>query len=80
MRALRLIAERQLVLEELPEPSAPGPGEVRVRIRAVSHSGQFDRRANLMQAAADAMEEAIDQKAAVSFPPTCEQPDAQCRS
>ena len=41
----------------------------RIRIRAVSHSGQFDRRANLMQAAADAMEEAIDQKAAVSFPP-----------
>lgn len=36
MRALRLIAERQLVLEDLPEPAAPGPGEARVRIRAVS--------------------------------------------
>lgn len=36
MRALRLVAERQLVLEDLPEPAAPGPGEVRVRIRAVS--------------------------------------------
>lgn len=36
MRALRLIAERQLVLEDLPEPPAPGPGEARVRIRAVS--------------------------------------------
>ena len=36
MRALRLIAERQLVLEDLAEPPPPGPGEVRVRIRAVS--------------------------------------------
>jgi hypothetical protein len=41
----------------------------RVRVRAVSHSGQFDKRANLLQFAAEAMEEAIDQKAAVSFPP-----------
>ena len=44
----------------------------RVRIRAVSHSGQFDKRANLLQFAADAMEEAIDQKAAVAFPPAQE--------
>lgn len=36
MRALRLVAERQLVLEDLPEPPPPGPGEARVRIRAVS--------------------------------------------
>src|SRR6185503_8812021 len=41
----------------------------RVRIRAVSHSGQFDKRANLLQFAAEAMEEAVDQKAAVTFPP-----------
>jgi len=41
----------------------------RVAIRAVSHSGQFDHRANLLRFAAEAMEEAIDQKAAVSFPP-----------
>jgi len=44
----------------------------RIRIRAVSHSGQFDKRANLLQFAAEAMEEAIDQKAAVSFPPAQE--------
>ncbi len=36
MRALRLIAERQLVLEDLPAPPPPGAGEVRVRVRAVS--------------------------------------------
>jgi NADPH:quinone reductase-like Zn-dependent oxidoreductase len=36
MRALRLLAERQLVLEDLPEPPPPGPGEARVRIRTVS--------------------------------------------
>jgi multidrug resistance efflux pump len=40
----------------------------KVRIRAVSHSGQFDRRANLMRLAAEAMEEAIDQRAMVAFP------------
>jgi multidrug efflux pump subunit AcrA (membrane-fusion protein) len=44
----------------------------RVRIRAVSHSGQFDRRANLLTLAADAMEEAIDQQAAVVYPPVAE--------
>jgi len=44
----------------------------RIRIRAVSHSGQFDKRANLLQFAAEAMEEAVDQKAAVSFPPAQE--------
>lgn len=36
MRALRLLSERQLVLDDLPEPPPPGPGEARVRIRAVS--------------------------------------------
>jgi RND family efflux transporter MFP subunit len=44
----------------------------RIRIRAVSHSGQFDKRANLLRFAAEAMEEAVDQKTAVSFPPTAE--------
>jgi RND family efflux transporter MFP subunit len=41
----------------------------RVRIRAVSHSAQFERRANLMRAVAEAMEEAIDQGETVVFPP-----------
>ena len=44
----------------------------RIRVRAVSHSGQFDRRANLVQLAAEAMEEAIDQHAVVSYPPMAE--------
>src|SRR5512134_1542145 len=41
----------------------------RVRIRAVSHSSQFERRANLMRAVAAAMEEAIDQGETVVVPP-----------
>ncbi|HYU69597.1 MAG TPA: HlyD family efflux transporter periplasmic adaptor subunit [Burkholderiales bacterium] len=41
----------------------------RVRIAAVSHSPQFDRRASLMLAVEGAMEEAIDQEAAVVSPP-----------
>jgi RND family efflux transporter MFP subunit len=40
----------------------------RVRIRAVSHSGQFDRRANLLRLAEQAMEEAIDQRARIAHP------------
>ena len=44
----------------------------KIRIRAVSHSGQFDRRANLLRLVAEAMEEAIDQRAPVSFPPARE--------
>jgi multidrug resistance efflux pump len=40
----------------------------RVRIRAVSHSGQFERRANLLGFAAQAMEEAVDQRAAIAWP------------
>lgn len=41
----------------------------RVRIRAVSHSAQFERRANLLRAVAAAMEEAIDQGETVIVPP-----------
>jgi RND family efflux transporter MFP subunit len=41
----------------------------RVKVRAVSHSAQFERRANLMRAVADAMEEAIDQGETVVYPP-----------
>ena len=44
----------------------------RIRMRAVSHSGQFERRANLLQLAAGAMEEAIDQHAVVSHPAMAE--------
>jgi multidrug resistance efflux pump len=44
----------------------------RVTIGAVSHSGQFDRRANLLRFAAEAMEEAIDQRAVVTFPAALE--------
>lgn len=36
MRALRLHAERDLRLEDVPAPEAPGPGEALVRIRAVA--------------------------------------------
>ena len=35
MRALRLIGDRQLELANVPDPSAPGEGEVQVRIKAV---------------------------------------------
>ena len=41
----------------------------RVKVRAVSHSAQFERRANLMRAVASAMEESIDQAETVIFPP-----------
>jgi len=36
MRALTLIADRKLELVDIPAPSAPGAGEVQVRIRAVA--------------------------------------------
>jgi len=36
MRALRLIADRKLELAEVPDPAAPGPAEVQVRIKAVA--------------------------------------------
>ena len=41
----------------------------RVRLRAVSHSAQFDARANLMRAVERAMEEALDQEASIVSPP-----------
>ena len=40
-----------------------------IKVRAVSHSAQFDRRANLLRAVEDAMEEALDQEASVVYPP-----------
>jgi RND family efflux transporter MFP subunit len=43
-------------------------GGGRVRIRAVSHSPQFERRANLLRAVEQAMEEAIDQGERVVHP------------
>ena len=36
MRALRLHADRDLRLEEVPPPPPPGPGEVTLRIKAVA--------------------------------------------
>ena len=36
MRALQLVEERKLEIVDLPEPDAPGPGEVTVRIAAVA--------------------------------------------
>jgi hypothetical protein len=44
----------------------------RVRVSAVSHSPQFEQRANLMRAIESAMEEAIDQGEAVVYPPVDE--------
>ena len=41
----------------------------RVKLRAVSHSAQFDERANLLRAIEAAMEEAVDQSEAVVSPP-----------
>ena len=35
MRALTLVADRKLVLTEAPDPPAPGPGEVQIRVKAV---------------------------------------------
>lgn len=45
-----------------------------VRIRAVSHSGQFDRRASLLRAVELAMEEAIDQRQRVVYPQPADSP------
>jgi alcohol dehydrogenase len=36
MRALQLIEDRKLVVTDLPEPDAPGPGEVTLRVKAVA--------------------------------------------
>lgn len=41
----------------------------RIHVCAVSHSGQFERRANLLRAVEEAMYEAIDQRQKVLFPP-----------
>ena len=41
----------------------------RVRVRALSHSGQFSKRANLVRAIELAMEEAVDQRETVMHPP-----------
>lgn len=40
----------------------------RVKVVAMSHSGQFDHRANLLRAVEEAMDEAIDQRNTVVFP------------
>jgi multidrug efflux pump subunit AcrA (membrane-fusion protein) len=44
----------------------------RVKVWAVSHSPQFERRANLMRAIESAMEESIDQGESVVYPPAQE--------
>jgi alcohol dehydrogenase len=36
MRALTLVADRQLVIAELPAPAPPGPGEVQIAVKAVA--------------------------------------------
>jgi RND family efflux transporter MFP subunit len=41
----------------------------RIRLRALSHSGQFNKRANLMRAIELAMDEAVDQRETVVYPP-----------
>ena len=41
----------------------------RVKLRAVSHSSQFEHRANLLRAVEGAMEEAVDQVETVVYPP-----------
>ena len=41
----------------------------RVKLRAVSHSAQFEQRANLLRAVEGAMEEAVDQAETVVYPP-----------
>src|SRR6185503_6665985 len=40
----------------------------RIRLRAVSHSGQFDERANVLRAVEQAMEEAVDQRETIVVP------------
>jgi RND family efflux transporter MFP subunit len=41
----------------------------RIKLRAVSHSAQFEQRANLLRAVEGAMEESVDQAETVVFPP-----------
>src|SRR5690606_1592510 len=50
----------------------------RVRIVAVSHSAHFDRRANLLRAVEEAMEEALDQQATIVCPPDRNGPPVVC--
>ena len=51
-----------------------------VRVRALSHSAEFDRRTGLMRAVAAAMEEAIDQQDMLVFPESAERPPAIVRA
>jgi hypothetical protein len=46
------------------------------RVTAVSHSAEFKKRANVIQGLADAMDEAIDQREAIVYPPPSEGPSA----
>lgn len=41
----------------------------RIQVRAMSHSAQLERRANLVRAVESAMEEAVDQEEVVVYPP-----------
>jgi RND family efflux transporter MFP subunit len=41
----------------------------RIKLRAVSHSAQFEQRSNLLRAVESAMEESVDQTETVVFPP-----------
>jgi hypothetical protein len=52
----------------------------RIRVRAVSHSAQFERRANLVRAIESAMEEAVDQEEPVVYPPEQESRPVVARS
>jgi len=52
----------------------------RIRVRAVSHSAQFEGRANLVRAIESAMEEAIDQEEPVVYPPEQESRPVVARS
>jgi len=44
------------------------------RVVAISHTAQFGRRMNLIRQLGDAMDEALDQSAAILFPPTPDEP------
>ncbi|MCC6472553.1 MAG: efflux RND transporter periplasmic adaptor subunit [Burkholderiales bacterium] len=52
----------------------------RVEVRGVSHSPQFEPRANLLRAIEGAMEEAIDQAQTVVFPADAGGPPVVCRA
>src|SRR4051812_32454571 len=42
--------------------------EGRIKLRAISHAGQFDARANIVRAVEYAMEEAVDQRETIAWP------------